>query len=115
LSTTGLGECEPQNKSELECVVKWEPVNSADSTLKYGQECENDPICKPLSIIGFANTKQGFQGVISWNNEASNVGKKLSTDIEKDEEEVGCRDPEEGIDFGDGGLLLQIVQDRILG
>jgi len=37
-------KCEPQYEKELEGVVKWEPVHGTDSTLKYGQEGENDPI-----------------------------------------------------------------------
>jgi hypothetical protein len=43
------GEGEPQNKDELECVVKWEPVNGTDGTLKHREECEHDPVLEQRS------------------------------------------------------------------
>jgi hypothetical protein len=39
-----LGKCEPERENKLEGVVKGEPVYSIDSTLKYSQECEYDPV-----------------------------------------------------------------------
>lgn len=39
----------------------------------------------------------------------------MSTDVEEDEEEVGGSKSEEGVDLGDGGLLLQVVQDGVFG
>jgi hypothetical protein len=38
----------------------------------------------------------------------------LPTDVEEYKEEVGCDKPEESINFRDGGLLLQVVQQRVL-
>jgi len=40
----GDWKSQPENDDELEGVVKWEPVDSADSTLNNGQEGKNNPV-----------------------------------------------------------------------
>jgi len=115
LSTAGNWESEPENEDKLECVIEWEPVNSADQALKDCQESEDNPVCEPLGIIALSDTKQGLKRIVSRDNEASDVGKKLTPDIEEDEEEVGCDQTKERIDLGDRSLLLEVVQDGILG
>jgi hypothetical protein len=45
---------------------------------------------EPLSVIGLANRKQRFQGVVPRNHESGDICKKLSGDVEKNEEEVEC-------------------------
>jgi len=114
LCSTKLGKREPENKNKLESVVEWEPVDGIDGTFKYSQEGENHPVREPLSIICFTNTEESFKRVVSRNDETSKIGKKLSTDVEEDEEEVGSNKTQESIHFGDRCLLLQIVQDWIL-
>jgi len=39
----------------------------------------------------------------------------MASDVEEDEEEIGCNQAEESIDFGNRGLLFQVVQSRVLG
>lgn len=106
---------EPQKENKLEGVVEWEPVNGIDQALKHSQESIDNPVCQPLSIIGLVDAEEGLEGVVAWDDESSNVGEELTANVEKDQEEVGGSETEEGIDLGDGGLLLQVVQDGILG
>lgn len=40
----GHWESEPEDEDELECIVEWEPVDCADSTLEDSEESENDPV-----------------------------------------------------------------------
>ena len=70
---------------------------------------------EPLSVITLANTEQGFEGIVPRNHKSGNIGQELSANIEEDEEEVSCNQSEEGVDLGDRGLFLQVVQSRILG
>jgi len=114
LGTTSDWECEPKNQDELECVVEWEPIDSVNGTLKNGQESKDNPIGKPLGIIRLANAEQGLERVVSRNHESSNVCKELAADVEENEEEIGCDQSEEGVDFRDRGLFLQVVQGGIL-
>jgi len=115
LSAIGEWKSEPKDKDELEGVVEWEPIDGANSTLKDSEESKDDPICKPLSVVGLADAKKGLKRVVSRNHKPSNVGKKLAPNIEKDEEEVGCNNTKENIDLRNVGLLLEVVKDRILG
>lgn len=67
-----------------------------------------------LGIISLACTKQRLQRVITRDDESRKVHEELSSDVKEDEEEVDARDAEEGIDFGDRCLLLEVVERRIL-
>jgi hypothetical protein len=71
--------------------------------------------CEPLCIITFSHAKQSFEGVISWNHESSEIGKELTSNVEEDEEEVGCDKAKKGVNLGNGSLFLQVVQGRVLG
>jgi len=108
LSSTESWESEPEGKNEFECVVEWEPVDSIDCALKESQECENNPVSQPLCIIGLAYAEQGLKRVVSWDSEPSQVGEELTSDVEEDQEEVGCDDPEEGIGLWDVCLPLKV-------
>lgn len=68
-----------------------------------------------MGIIALSHAEQGLERIVAWNDEAGDIGQELTTDVEEDEEEVGCDKAEEGISLGDRGLLLQVVQDRVLG
>jgi len=115
LSATGHWESKPEDEDELECIVKWEPVDGADSTLKDSEESENDPVSEPLGIIRFVDAEQGLERIVSGNDETSNICKELTTDVEEDEGEVSCDQTEEGIDLRNRCLLLEVVQSWILG
>jgi hypothetical protein len=70
---------------------------------------------EPLGIIALANAEQSFKWIVSWNDESGKVGKKLATNVEENEEEISRDQPEEGVDLGNWGLLLKVVQGGILG
>jgi len=52
LGAGSLGKSHPEDEDELEGIVEWEPVNGVDSALEEGQESIDDPVRKPLGIIG---------------------------------------------------------------
>lgn len=68
-----------------------------------------------MRIINLAGAKQGFEGVIARNQKSGEVDQKLASNVEEDEEEVQANDTEESIDLRNGGLLLKVVEGRILG
>ncbi len=41
-----------------------------------------------LSIISFAHAEQGVQRVVSWDQKAGKIDKKLASNIEEDQEEI---------------------------
>lgn len=69
---------------------------------------------QPLGIIDLAGAEQGIQRVISWNDEASKVRQQPASDVEKDEEEVHADQSKESVHLGHRGLLLEVVEGRIL-
>lgn len=71
--------------------------------------------CQPLSVISLADTEQSFEGIVSRNDKASQVGQDLSTKVEEDKEEVETDDSEKPVDLWNRGLLLEIVDDRVFG
>jgi len=113
LSTTGLGKRHPEDEDEFEGVVEWEPVNGVDHALKHRQECIYDPVSQPLSIISLASAEQSIEGIVSRNDEASEVDEKFSSNVEEDEEEVETEETEKHVDLGDGRLLLEVVEGRV--
>lgn len=68
-----------------------------------------------MRIISLVDAEKRIKGVVAWDDEASDVGEELTSDVEEDEEEVGCSETKEGVDFWNGGLFLQVVQDWIFG
>ena len=67
-----------------------------------------------LCIISFACAEQSFQRIVSWNDKTCDIDKEFSCNVEEDEEEVNCDEAEESVDFGYRGLLLEVVEHRIL-
>jgi len=114
LGATSLRKSKPEDDNELECVVKWEPVNCVHSRFKNSKESEDDPVCEPLSVIGLADAEESIKGIITRNHKSSKVGQKLSTNVEEDEEEVECDQAEKSVDLRQSGLLLEVVQRIIL-
>ena len=92
-----------------------EPVDGIDNVLKHIEERIDDPVCQPLSIIDLACAEQSVQGVVARYDEACEVYKEPSTDVEENEEEVDSDEAEEGINLRDACLLLEIVERRIFG
>jgi len=115
LGTASDWEREPEDEDELECVVEGEPVHGTDGALKDGQERKDHPVCEPLRIIDLAHAEQGLERVIPWDQESGEVHKELAANVEEDEEEIARDQPKDSIGLGDRGLLLQVVQDGILG
>ncbi len=68
-----------------------------------------------MGIIGLARTKKRIEGIITGDDESGKVGQELTSNVEEDEEEVACDNPEDDVDLGDRSLLLEIVKEAIFG
>jgi hypothetical protein len=68
-----------------------------------------------LGVVDLAGAEQGFERVVSRDNEAGEVDQELAADVEEDEEEIETDKAEEGVDLGHAGLPLKIVERRVLG
>lgn len=129
-----LGEGHPENKDELEGVVEGEPVDGVDGALDDGQESKSDPVGQPLwirvsaghatslmvggthvGVIGLAGGEESLERVVAGDDETSEVDEELSSNVEEDQEEVESAETQDGVDLGDGGLLLEVVEGRVLG
>jgi len=109
------GKSHPENEDEFEDVVEREPVDSIDCTLNDCEESIHDPVGEPLGIVHLARAEKCIQRVVSWDDEACEIHKELSTNIEENQEEVETDKAEEDIDLWNICLLLEIVEGRILG
>jgi hypothetical protein len=69
---------------------------------------------EPLGIVGLVGRENSFEGVVSWDDETSKVGKDLSSEVEENEEEVEADNTTNGVNLGDGCLLLKVVEDLVL-
>jgi len=114
LGASSLGKSHPEDKNELECVVERKPIDSIDCALKEGQECVDDPVSKPLSIVGRLGGKQRIKRVVCRNGKADGVDQKVGRNVEEDEEEVEGSEAKDNVNFGHAGLLLEIVESRVL-
>jgi hypothetical protein len=70
---------------------------------------------QPLSVVDLARREESVQGVVTGDDEAGNVDKELASDVEEDKEEVKASETEDGVDLGDGSLLLEVVEGGVLG
>lgn len=70
---------------------------------------------QPLGIVILIGSKQGMQRVVARDNESGNVGQKLTTEVQDDEEEVERADADDGVCLGDTSLLFKPIQSWILG
>lgn len=66
-----------------------------------------------MSIVSFTGTKQGSQRVVARDQEASEIGQELATEVEDDEKEVEGGHANDSIDLRDRGLLLDVVEGGI--
>lgn len=115
LGAASLGKSHPQDEDKLKEIVEWEPVSSANSTLDDGEESEHNPVGQPLGIVNSSTGKERLDGVVSGDDKSGSVDKEFSGNIEKHEEEVDTNNSEEGVDFGDGGLTLEVVKNGVFG
>jgi hypothetical protein len=95
--------------------IRTEPVDGADGTFKDSQEGIDDPVGEPLGVVDLAGTEQGVERVVAGDDESSNVDEKLAGNVEENQEEVEADEAEDGVDLGDGGLLLKVVEGGVLG
>lgn len=70
---------------------------------------------QPLSVIVLVLGEQGTEGVVSGDDEASQVGQELTTEVEDDEEEVEGSKTDDGVGLGDTSASLEVVQGGVLG
>ena len=69
---------------------------------------------EPLRIIRLAHGEDSLHRPVSWQREASGVDQELAGDVEEDQEEVEGAQAEDDVDLGHGGLLLEVLQLRVL-
>ena len=70
---------------------------------------------QPLGVIALAGGEEGLEGVVGGDDEAGGVDEELSGDVEEDKEEVEGAEAENNVDLGNVGLLLKLLQLRVLG
>ena len=70
---------------------------------------------QPLGVIALAGGEKGLEGVVGGDDEAGGVDEELSGNVEEDKEEVEGAEAENNVDLGDVGLLLKLLQLRVLG
>lgn len=68
-----------------------------------------------MGVIALAGGEEGLEGVVGGDDEASGVHEELSSDVEEDKEEVESAEAENNVDLGNVGLLLKLLQLRVLG
>ena len=82
---------------------------------QYLDACFDPTHGQPLGVIGLAGAEQGLEGVVGRDDEAGGVDKELSSNVEEDQEEVQGTEAEDDVDLGNIGLLLKLLQLRVLG
>ena len=70
---------------------------------------------KPLRIIRFAHGEDRFQRPVGREREASGVDQEFASYVEEDQEEVQSAETKDDIDFGNGSLLLEVLQGWVFG
>lgn len=70
---------------------------------------------QPLGVIGLAGAEEGLERVVGRDDEAGGVDEELSSNVEEDQEEVQGTEAEDDVDLGHIGLLLKLLQLRVLG
>jgi hypothetical protein len=68
-----------------------------------------------LCIICGSSGQEGMEGIVAWDNKAGDVDQELACKIEEDQEEIGADNTHEGVDFGNRGLSLEFIEDRVFG
>lgn len=115
VSATEDGERQPEEEDELEDVVEGEPVDDLDQALNDSEESKNNPVRQPLGIILLVVSEECLERVVTGDNKTGKVGQELAAEVEDDEEEVEGTESNNSICLGDTGLLLGVVEERVLG
>lgn len=68
-----------------------------------------------LCVIDLAGAEQRVQRVVAGDDKSSNVDEEFASNVEEDQEEVKTSKTENGVDLGDRGLLLEVVEGGVLG
>lgn len=68
-----------------------------------------------LSVICGTGSKQRVERVVSGNQETGKVNQELAGNVKENEEKVDSDDTQDGVDLGDWGLSLKVVEKRVLG
>lgn len=71
--------------------------------------------CEPLRVVDLAGAEESVERVVAGDDEAGNVDEELAGDVEENEKEVEAGKTEQGVDLGDGRLLLEVVEGGVLG
>ena len=90
-----------------------ENVPSA-TALELVTDCKLDVGIAYLSVIRLARSEQGLQRVVSREDEAGGVDEELAGNVEENEQEVEGTQAEHNVDFGNGGLGLEVIEDLVL-
>jgi len=59
--------------------------------------------------------EKSVKGVVSRDDETSNVGQELTAKVENDKEEVEGNEANDGVGLGDGCALFEVDESRVLG
>jgi hypothetical protein len=86
--------------------------DQASTSIVEGFNCTHG---QPLGVIALAGGEEGLEGVVGGDDEAGGVDEELSGDVEEDKEEVEGAEAENNVDLGNVGLLLKLLQLRVLG
>lgn len=62
-----------------------------------------------------AGSEESVHGVVAGDDETGEVGEKLPTKVEDDEEEVESSNADGCVSLGNASLLLKLVQGGVLG
>ena len=85
--TPGLGQKGPQEKGELEGVVKGNPVQQkVGKDLNDRKEGKNDPIDQPLCVVSLDLCFDGLKGLEGGVDKSNNAAKGTCSDTEKDKD-----------------------------
>ncbi len=68
-----------------------------------------------LCIVHLAGAEESVQRVIRRNDEPSRVHEELAANVEEDQEEIDAGQAKEDVDLGHRGLLLEVIDHRVLG
>lgn len=70
---------------------------------------------QPLGVVGLVGGEESVERVVCRDDETSGVHEELAGNVEEDQEEVEGAKAENNVDLGDVGLLLKLLQLRVLG
>lgn len=68
-----------------------------------------------LSVVCGGGAEQSLDRKVARDDEASHVDEELAGDVEENEEEVQGANTKDGVHLGHRGLLLKVVENRVLG